>query len=67
MTFSKRLSVITKGRFEFIPKNMLASIDKQDAADMTKMLKDTQMLLPSETLEDKYQYQSKRQSGFRKL
>ena len=67
LTFSKRLVLVTHGRFEFCSKNMLPNMDTQDIADMTKMLKDTQMLLPSETLDDKYQYTSKRQSGFRKL
>lgn len=67
LTFSKRLVLITHGRFEFCSKNMLPNMDPQDIADITKTLKDAQMLLPSETLDDKYQITSKRQSGFRKL
>ena len=67
LTFSKRFKNVSQHILEFVPKNMKPNMSDEDLKMIRANLISTQMMLPSDDLSMRYQLDTKRQSGFKRI
>lgn len=67
LTFSKRFKNISQHVLEFVPKNMKPQMTTHDLNEIRQDLIETQFILSSDDIQQKYKLDTKRQSGFKRI